>query len=220
MWEHQGLPIVRQDAVQFNHYERTRAVDSIVLHESAGLHPVSRMRKNGWGTHFVVDKHGDVSQYVDIALACSHAPGMNLRAIGIEIVNPYYGPAIIPWDESIKAPWAHRRHGHERRYAVPPLCQLEACWQLVSVLTSVSLDDIEIHRVWPGATDGSHEMAFQAGVWQRPGVVAHCHSVNPTRADGPFVSLYCWLRATRGLGPKTTRDLAMGLALQRVAVVV
>ena len=152
-WQHQGLAglTITQEA-PFKWRARTETCDAIVIHESAGTNPAKTLRRKSLGCHFIIGPGGHVMQHNDISARVSHASKMNDRSIGIEVINPYYPPPTQSWIDVIdNAPWAHKK-----RYLVPTLKQLEATAQLVGVLTSASLDGVEIPRFFTGlATHGS-----------------------------------------------------------------
>ena len=64
----------------------------VVLHWTAGRGDSSQvfrtLRADGLSVHFCIDVDGSITQYADAGMMCSHASGMNARAVGIEIVNP------------------------------------------------------------------------------------------------------------------------------------
>ena len=190
----------------YHSYERNTVCDAIVIHESAGLNPEPRLRANKWGCHFVIHADGKTEQGCDIGRACSHAPQMNRRSVGIEIINPYYPPARGLWIDAIDAPWAHKG-----KYLCPTLDQLEACAVLVDVLTSACWEGVEIPRAW-AMSPGRFPMSAAHEFWPGAGVLPHCHSVKPLRADGPFIALYTWLRLNSGMSAERTRTMAMSLA--------
>jgi len=184
---------------------RTRLTDAIVIHESAGPNPEKRMRANRWGTHFVLHRDGRVCQHNDVLDKLSHATGMNDRSVGIEIVNRYYPKASTPPVAKIDpACWAHKG-----AYLLPSQAQAEACAAIVGALTNVSIDDprepghlgLSVPRLFAGWDPDQERfwLVQKPGAWYHSGVSPHCHSIRPSRADGPFLALYCFLRLAKGL---------------------
>lgn len=212
-WEHQALDgLTITEGKPFAQRIRHRPVDAVVLHEPAGVNPERTLRRKGYGCHFIVHGDGAVVQHNDLARRVVHGGAMNDRSVGIEIINPYYGPPKDLWIDEIKAPWAHKG-----RYLVPTLAQLEATAVLLDALTSCCVEGVEIPRAWPGYSDGVLEMGADKNAWDRPGIAAHIYEGR--HADGSFPVLYCWLRMEGGLSPQVARATAMDLATKRRAQV-
>lgn len=226
-WHHQALDAVKILTHEpYKRRDRVRTVTQIMFHEPVS--PLAKrteatLRRKKYGTHLHVTEDAELWQFGDLRTdVYSHAgSGANGRGIAIECQNPYVpranGSAHPPWVDVIEAPWAWAPKGHERLYVVPTLAQLEVCAAIVDALTSCSLDGIEIPREWPTLTAKGMWLGSRPKVWDSPGILSHM--VSGVHADGSFVVLYVYLRLCHGLGPQATRQLAMGLARKKIAVI-
>lgn len=226
-WHHQALDAVKILTHEpYKRRDRVRTVTQIIIHEPVSpfaKRTEATLRRKRYGTHLHVTEVADLWQFGDLRTdVYSHAgSGANGRSIGIEVQNPYVpkksGGTVPPWVDVISAPWAWAKKGRARKYVVPTLAQLEVCAAIVDALTSCCLDGIEIPRQWPALTSRGMVMGPRAFAWNQPGILSHM--VSGVHADGSFPVLYCYLRLCGGLGPKATRQLAMGLATKKIAVI-
>lgn len=85
--------IVRSDArFRFAALGKRTTTRAVVVHHTAGKgshHQVySTLVKRGLSVHFCVNGDGEIWQYADASLRCSHAGAANSWSVGIEVVNP------------------------------------------------------------------------------------------------------------------------------------
>lgn len=218
--------------------ERTPVIDRIVFHEPAmsSLQPtLDTLSSKGLSVHYCIDRDGSITQHAREERACAHAGGNppgtkhNIRSIGIEMINRYYGHRVdqtknLPLYQGAYAPviisgiWVDRAYNAtiktfanpDRKYIMMTAPQLEAGWLLC--------EDILKRRPlikaggWTGVTGSSYN-------WQTvshhdgPGVKAHAQWAH---ADGRVADYYCLLRSI-GFAPErayqqTLRDAS---AMQR-----
>lgn len=83
--------------------ERTPVIDRIVFHEPAmsSLQPtLDTLSSKGLSVHYCIDRDGSITQHAPESRACAHAGGNppgtkhNIRSIGIEVINRYYGHRV------------------------------------------------------------------------------------------------------------------------------
>lgn len=171
-------------------------VTEIVVHETVTRDvatTIKVLKRRKLGAHFIIDPEGAVTQHGDLVHdALSHAGSHNKRSVGIEVINPYY-PRYLksgPWTKVIDAHWAH-----QKRYVVPPVCQLEALYQLLAFLTQTKTERFDVP--WAPIGLGVAKKRFAMGrVWgskwgKKPGIYAHTAFGH---ADGSFPLLYCIFR--------------------------
>lgn len=99
----QGRPVpcaarvVRDPSMSFSSLGRRTQTDLVVCHWTGGeggAEQVHRVLKGkGYSVHFLIDADGVITQYCDADRLCSHASGLNARAVGIEIANRADGEA-------------------------------------------------------------------------------------------------------------------------------
>lgn len=180
----------------FRSSRRTMPVDTLLVHESVTVDPgcadqtIAVLKRRGLGVHAAIDATGGVVQLAPWDRIVSHAVGLNRRAIGIEVVTPYYplasGRAPAPWQQVISAAWAHKGS-----YVLPLPEQLEGLWDLLQFLERT----LPLSLYWPGLVGDRFCMERLAGGLQATGVQAHTYT---DHADGALPVLYAWLRS-RGL---------------------
>lgn len=181
-------------------------LDEVMIHESVTMSsPADGLFRRGLGVHFCILPDGRVEQHVDLRNRCAHtgAGDHNRRAVGVEIVNPYYKTAG-PWEDSISAPWADKRN----RYSLPTPEQCRALALLVRWL----VDNAGIPLRWPGlGPRGFHLGGFakeqqpaSGGIW--------CHHYTWEHADGAWECLFLYLALENGLSPDEARAEAARLA--------
>jgi N-acetyl-anhydromuramyl-L-alanine amidase AmpD len=197
--------------------ERTPVIDRIVFHEPAmsSLQPtLDTLSSKGLSVHYCIDRDGSITQHAPESRACAHAGGNppgtkhNIRSIGIEVINRYYGHRVdqtkgLPLYQGAYAPviisgiWVDRAYNAttktfanpERKYIMMTAPQLEAAWLLTE-------DILKRHPVikaggWTGVTGSVYN-------WQTvshhdgPGVKAHAQWAH---ADGRVADYYCLLRS-------------------------
>lgn len=192
----------------FKSWRRKAAVNALVVHESVCVsreRTIRVLRNAGFGVHFLVDVDGMVYATADPARKVAHAGGiLNDRSIGIEVVNPYYGAKAKAGDLVIQTHWAHRGP-----YIVPPLVQLEGCYEAVGHCLGLGVPE-----QWVGVDrdkDGNPRIWMRTveGADVAPGIHAHGYTAH---ADGWFPVLYCWLRHVGGWPPDLARAEAIALA--------
>jgi hypothetical protein len=167
--------------------------------------------RRGLGVHLMVgvapDGSAQVVQHNPLEDVLPHTgKPVNDLSVGIEIVNPYYGPTKI-WRDAIPAPWAHKG-----TYTLPHLVQVEAAYQLTLGVWKASEAGIPGYAV-PRRFWGVEGDRFALGPVKidknTPGVLAHHHYGG--HADAAWVALYCAIRE-RGLDPERAYAAAKGLA--------
>ena len=197
--------------------ERTPVIDRIVFHEPAmsSLQPtLDTLSTKGLSIHYCIDRDGSITQHATESRACAHAGGTppgtkhNIRSIGIEMINRYYGHRIdqtknLPLYQGAYAPklisgiWVDRAWNAttkayanpNRTYIMMTAPQLESAWQLCEDI----LNRYPLIKTggWTGARGGVYN-------WQTvsqhdgPGVKAHAQWAH---ADGRVADYYCLLRS-------------------------
>ncbi len=191
--------------------KRTRATE-IVIHETVTRSvdsTIAVLKKRGLSVHLVLGPDGELTQHGDLAddVLWHAGPAHNGPSFGVEVVNPYYPRLLrkgLPWERSIKAPWAH-----EGLYVLPTRAQAEAVASLVRWATSAPAPGLEVPRRWPGLLASSFQLGPLAEASKAlPGVLAHHYFGH---ADGAWLVLYAWLRLEAGLAP----DVAFEEAVRR-----
>ena len=191
--------------------KRTRATE-LVIHETVTRSvdsTIAVLKKRGLSVHLVLGPDGELTQHGDLAndVLWHAGPAHNGPSFGVEVVNPYYPRLLrkgLPWERSIKAPWAH-----EGQYVLPTPAQAEAVASLVRWATSAPASGIEVPRRWPGLRAASFQLGPLAEASKAlPGVLAHHYFGH---ADGAWLVLYAWLRLEVGLAP----DVAFEEAVRR-----
>jgi len=191
--------------------KRTRATE-LVIHETVTRSvdsTIAVLKKRGLSVHLVLGPDGELTQHGDLAndVLWHAGPAHNGPSFGVEVVNPYYPRLLrkgLPWERSIKAPWAH-----EGLYVLPTPAQAEAVASLVRWATSAPAPGLEVPRRWPGLRAASFQLGPLAEASKAlPGVLAHHYFGH---ADGAWLVLYAWLRLEVGLAP----DVAFEEAVRR-----
>ncbi|WP_223643766.1 N-acetylmuramoyl-L-alanine amidase [Corallococcus sp. EGB] len=198
--------------VRFASKGRRTRVTELVIHETVTRSvesTLSVLRKCGLSVHLVLGPDGQFTQHGDLTsdVLWRAGPVHNEPSFGVEVVNPYYPRLLrkgLPWERTIKAPWAH-----EGQYVLPTPAQAEAVAALVRWATSAPAPGIEVPRRWPGLRAGSFQFGPVAEAQKPlPGVLAHHYFGH---ADGAWLVLYAWLRIEAGLTP----DVAFEEAVKR-----
>jgi hypothetical protein len=191
--------------------KRTR-VTELLVHETVTRSvdsTIGVLQKRGLSVHLILGPDGVLTQHGDLAAdVLWHAgPVHNRPSFGVEVVNPYYPRLLrkgLPWERTIKAPWAH-----EGQYVLPTPAQAEAVAALVRWATSAPAPGMEVPRNWPGLRAGNFQLGPLAEAQKPlPGVLAHHYFGH---ADGAWLVLYAWLRLEAGLAP----DVAFEEAVRR-----
>jgi len=161
--------------------KRIRAVQHVVLHESAGgvdgFRTLAYLDSKGYGVHLCVHPGGVVTAHADLRDdVLVHGNQLNKTSVGVEVVNPYYGCRVrAPYADTLPAQWwTHQdvRRGLVGGYLLPTVAQVRALELLVPwvcELTGVPL-------VFPTADlDADHPRIrlWRLGAKPGPGVVAH-----------------------------------------------
>jgi hypothetical protein len=99
---------------------RRKQTRLVTLHwtgsENAPKDVHANMTSRGVSVHFVVDPQGVVWQMADADRFCAHAPGVNDRSIGIEIISR--GSELeLPHKGVVRTEVTEQIHGREVRYA-------------------------------------------------------------------------------------------------------
>jgi len=188
--------------------KRSRATE-LVVHETVTRSvdsTIAVLKKRGLSVHLVLGPDGELTQHGDLVSdVLWHAgPAHNGPSFGVEVVNPYYPRLLrkgLPWERTIKAPWAH-----EGQYVLPTPAQAEAVASLVRWATSAPAPGLEVSRRWVGLRAGVMQLGPVAEAAKAtPGVLAHHYFGH---ADGAWLVLYAWLRLEAGLPPETAFDEA------------
>jgi hypothetical protein len=160
-----------------------------VLHESVTRDAATTLRvlkAKGFGVHYIISPDGSIQRCAEDGRVVFHAGPLNARSIGVELVNPYYpnpkGQAPAPWNQVIKARWAH-----QGSYVVPTSNQMESLWSLLCFIR----DQLRIPLLWPGVAHNRLSMTRIKDAFDMPGVQAHTYTAH---ADGAWPVLYSWLR--------------------------
>jgi N-acetyl-anhydromuramyl-L-alanine amidase AmpD len=215
--------------------ERTQVIDRIIFHESAVATldgTLKALSTKGLSVHYCVDRDGSVTQHAEEHRACAHAGGNppgtkhNIRSIGIELINRYYGhrvnqttnlklysgefaPVIISGIFVDRA-WSatdSKFLNAERKYIMPTSQQLEASWQLLNSLLP-RYRNIE-QASWSGVTKTltGKKVYNWTTLSNHDGPGIKCHA-QWAHADGRVVDHYTYLRHA-GLTPVQAYDLTV-----------
>jgi len=132
----------------------------ILLHETCGysaLYTEGHLLAYGLGVHYIVDADGRERSYNPHSDIVQHAGRWSRRAIGIEVVTPYYHEhQCEPWDTVLQTSWSGRldRSGpHD--YVPPTRDQLEALTGLVARLGAELVMTRGEGLLWTGLVDRS-----------------------------------------------------------------
>lgn len=192
---------------------RRQRVTELVIHETVTRSvdsTIAVLKKRGLSVHLILGPDGELTQHGDLVSdVLWHAgPAHNGPSFGVEVVNPYYPRLLrkgLPWERTIKAPWAH-----EGQYVLPTPAQAEAVASLVRWTTSAPTPGLEVPRRWVGLHAGVMQLGPVAEAAKAsPGVLAHHYFGH---ADGAWLVLYAWLRLEAGLSPETAFDEAAARA--------
>lgn len=122
------------------------------------------LANDGLGVHFSVDRDGTIRQHADTALVVWHADEANDRSVAVECEWGYL-PDYEPNARVIETPWAWKG-----RYAVPPMEQCEAFFQLLQWLK------FDLGLRWtPNWLEGDPYPWRTVGMNFRGGFVSHGH---------------------------------------------
>ncbi len=118
--------------------KRTRpSTDLVVLHWTGSENAPRDVRRNmqgvGYSVHFVIDQFGTCWQMADADALCAHAAHVNVRAVGIEIINRG-DDKKVPTKGVERKFLTERIHGRSCTYAAFTLEQEVAAVALVSAL--------------------------------------------------------------------------------------
>ena len=197
------------DVTRFSSKGRRQRVTELVIHETVTRSvdsTIAVLKKRGLSVHLVLGPDGELTQHGDLVSdVLWHAgPAHNGSSFGVEVVNPYYPRLLrkgLPWERTIKAPWAH-----EGQYVLPTPAQAEAMASLVRWATSAPAPGLEVPRRWVGLRAGVMQLgAVAEAAKATPGVLAHHYFGH---ADGAWLVLYAWLRIEAALSPETAFDEA------------
>lgn len=194
----------RDGEVRFPSKGRRRAATELVIHETVtrdAASTVAVLQRRGLSVHLVIGPDGAITQHGDLATDVLWHAGAahNITSFGIEVVNPYYPRLLrksLPWDTTIRAPWAH-----EGQYVLPTPAQAEVTTALIRWATSSPAPGMKVPRRWPGLRDGRVQLGpLAATAKATPGILAHHYFGH---ADGAWLVLYAWLRLEAGLSAAT-----------------
>lgn len=151
------------------------ATDLVVLHWTGGeggAEQVHRtLRSKSLSVHFVVDADGAVTQHCDADMLCAHAAGMNVRAVGIEVVNR-------ATDEADRVPrrtlMREKIRGRDTTYTAFLPAQVRSCIALCIALCEAYGLPLDVPRVAPGGDVLAREFTAQELAAYR-GVCGHFH---------------------------------------------
>ena len=180
----------------------SRGLDQIIIHESvttSTARTVGVLKRRKLGVHFCIDRDeaGTITNHVPVALACAHAgKAHNKRAIGLEIVNRYYG-RYAEGAPTIQAVWAHKGS-----YILPLEVQLEQAFLLVEFLC----DLYKLPRVFPCIRGDVFKWGRNTLHRRKPGILAH-HRFG--HADGLFIEHYLASRFLLGLSHPEAWELTL-----------
>ena len=191
LWQRGDRPAWVEKGESLRSYSRRgREIDQIILHESVtstSAGAVKVLKKRKLGVHFSIDRNEEATTriHVPVDKACSHAGGgHNLRSVGIEIANSYYGSRAKDDDTTITAVWAHKKS-----YILPHESQMISLFRLIIWL--VIYTDAKIS--FPGYNKADESFRWgRIGEHEVPGIMAH-HRFH--HADGLFAEHYTLLRS-------------------------
>jgi len=127
------LNFVNDHETHFKHKPRKKALQHLVIHETAGISGSGCRRtleRKGYGIHLICWRNGKFTNHCDLATETTiHANQLNGTSIGIEVVNPYYpntarrAPYAV---DAIPAQWWTHRYKKENGYVLPSVSQMES----------------------------------------------------------------------------------------------
>lgn len=153
----------------------------ITLHWTASENPPVQVHRNmqaeGLSVHFVIDQFGIIWQMCDADRLCAHAEGVNVRAVGIEMINR--GTARDVPTRGVERPVRKERIFNQPvTYTGFTIEQQVACISLVRTLcTAYQLPmrvPLEGNRVRATRMTKAELMAYR-------GVIGHLHAMPPDR---------------------------------------
>lgn len=193
-------------------------VTAIVLHESINL--AWKPLDPGLSVHAHVERDGTIVQHNQFLHRCQHVGVYNDVSIGIENVNPCFVQVAgdLPSDSASSSAIAAEKWSPNNKNAspqapfgfmvLPPLAELEACYQLVVALSNEYSIDMRFPQVLSGmdifpiqdsksgedwflATTHGQDYFAAAGI-AAEGVISH--SALTSHDDGASVTAYCFFR--------------------------
>lgn len=201
---------------RFSKVRQMKAATELVAHETTTAShaaTVRALRGQGYSVQLIVDADGTTYQHGDLLHPLDHCKTRNGRAVGVELVSPYYphrAPKGGPWGEIIDAPWAHPAPGKPRRYLLPTQASCEALVALIDWITAQPAARLQVSWWWPGLQGDHWQLTTlpapkvpRSGLWSHYQVGGH--------ADGSWPLFYAWLRLVVCLSPAD----AWGVAVMR-----
>jgi hypothetical protein len=215
--------------------ERKTVIDRVIFHESAVATlegTLKALQAKGLSVHYCVDRDGRVTQHAQHSRACAHAGGNppgtkhNIRSIGIELINRYYGhrvnqttglttytgkyaPKIISgiWVDRAWNSTTNSFANPDRKYIMPTPEQLEASWQLLCTILPY-YRNIE-QAGWSGVTTTltGKKVYNWTTLSNHDGPGIKCHA-QWAHADGRVVDHYTYLRH-KGFTEQAAYDLTV-----------
>lgn len=155
---------------------RHEACSQIVIHWTGAENPPAAVHRNmsaeGLSVHFVIDQFGIVWQMADANGLCAHASGVNVRSVGVEMINRG-NDRNVPTRGVERSVQTERIHGKPCVYAGFTLEQQVACVALVSTLCEAyklpMRVPMEAGKVRASALDPNELRTFR-------GVIGHLHA--------------------------------------------
>lgn len=180
-----------------------RVTDLVVCHWSGGEGDADRMhstlRDAEYSVQFFIDAAGTITQFCDADMLCSHATGMNARAVGIEIANR---ASYDPKDprEATRLPkrtlLREKIRGSDVTYTSFLPAQVRACHALVIALCEAYGLPLDVPRGADGGLNPNELKPAELAAFR--GVVGHYHW-SPRRKQDPGLAL---LRSIAAIGPR------------------
>jgi len=195
------IPSKWKKGAKFRDYKRRGGLDQIVLHESlsSGRKSTERiLTKRNLGVHFIIDRHGGITQHVPIERACSHAKGNNHRSVGIEIENPFFGKKLSKTSaksEVIPVQWLWRTKSRGG-YLTNTSAQLNSLYKVISWVCKKAPT---IKKTVPGQKGSSFYWGSAGGKFSSmSGIIPHNWGKHP-HGDGLMAAHYMFLRLNKGM---------------------
>lgn len=162
---------------------RHEACAMIVLHWTGAENPPQAVHRNmsaeGLSVHFVIDQFGVVWQMADTNGLCAHASGVNVRSVGVEMINRG-DDRKVPTRGVERAVRTERIHNQPVAYAGFTLEQQVACVALVQTLCDVYKLPMKVpmegERVRGTGLDPNELRTFR-------GVLGHLHTTKSRKCD-------------------------------------
>jgi hypothetical protein len=206
-------------------------ITEFIIHETvnwSAASTIGTLLKREKGVHYILSEDAKIYKTGGWDKILAHAGGVhNSRAIGVEVVSPFYGAVYkgphaadvatywpIP---PIRAPWAHYNVGQEQTYLLPSEAQFESTWQLTLQITSSPLINVPLKFL---GLDKANNRFVITGLQnyrkaKGPGIYAHSYIGH---SDGAVLVLYCYLRSKFGVdkGPGLEPAVAFNLVRELV----